>query len=102
RNNPARKAPSASESPTASVNAAIPRQMVSASSREISSLHVLSTRTSKGGNSFHAATAIGTGSRIALPTFQAAAPKLAPPLAEKLGSTTVKTTTAKSSTRDSV
>jgi len=76
--------------------------MVSASTNEISSLHVFSTRASSGGNSFQAATAIGTSSRIALPTFHAASPKLAPPLGEKLGSTTVRITTARSSTSDSV
>src|SRR5579883_1967274 len=82
RNNPARNAPSAKESPISSVSAAIPMQTVSASNNEISSLQVFSTLAKSGGNTFHATNAIGASSRIAFVAW-----KVFPPLLAKVEKT---------------
>jgi hypothetical protein len=99
---PPTKAPRASERPTASVMAATTRQMVRASMRESSSLVVFSTLRRKRGTTFHPMRTTGTRRRMDLPIFQAMPRKLAPLADPRPVRMTVRTTTARSSTRERV
>src|SRR5437588_475738 len=97
---PARKAPSATDSPTACVRAPVPSPTARTTSRNSSSLCVRATRRIRAGTTRAARNSAGTSTSAALPNAIATAMGRSVTPAPSAGSKTVIATTARSSTSE--